>query len=109
MKYALPALLLLSFSTGTQGQKPSAINVPEPVKASFAKRFPKAQDAKWEIEDKKDYDADFKQDGNKWSACFAPDGAWLETEHAIKADALPEAVRKTIAAKYADHTLQEAE
>ena len=109
MNHTLPALLLFAFSATAQGQTPGSINVPAPVKAAFAKRFPKAQEPKWEMEDKKDYEADFKQDGNKWSACFAPDGAWLETEHAIKADALPEAVRKAIAAKYADHQLKEAE
>lgn len=109
MKYKLPTMLLIALSATAQGQTPAALNVPAPVKAAFAKRFPKAEGPKWEMEDKKDFEADFKQDGDKWSACFAPDGAWLETEHAIKAEALPEAVRKTIAAKYADHKLKEAE
>ena len=109
MKNKLPALLLIASSATAQGQTPAALNVPAPVKAAFAKRFPKAEGPQWEMEDKKDYEADFKLDGNKWSACFAPDGAWLETEHAIKADALPEAVRNAITAKYADQELKEAE
>lgn len=109
MNNKLPVLLLVALSTTAHGQTTGPVNVPVPVKAAFAKRFPKAEGAKWELEDKKDYEADFKQDGNKWSACFASDGAWLETEHAIKTDALPEAVRETIAAKYADHKLKEAE
>jgi uncharacterized membrane protein YkoI len=109
MNRTLPALLLIALGATAQGQTPGPINVPAPVKAAFAKRFPKAEGPKWEMENKKDYEADFKQDGTMWSACFAPDGSWLETEHAIKADALPEEVRKTIAAKYADHHVKEAE
>ena len=33
----------------------------------------------------------------------------METEHKIKADALPEAVRKAIATTYADHQVEGAE
>ena len=109
MNYALPTLLMLSLSMNAGAQKVSEADVPQPVKAAFLKQFPKATDAKWEMEDKKNYEADFKQDGNKWSAAYSADGTWLETEHAIKPEALPEAVRKSIAAKYADHKLKETE
>ena len=109
MNYALPALLLMASISTAEAQKTSTINVPAPVKAAFAKRLPKAQDAKWEMEDKKNYEAEFNEGGVEWSATFSATGRWLETEHAIKTDALPELVRKTIAAKYADHEVKEAE
>lgn len=109
MNNKLPVLLLVALSATAHGHTSGPIHVPAPVKASFAKRFPKVQDVKWELEDKKDYEAEFKESGIEWSATFNADGTWLETEHAIKADALPEAVHKTIAAKYADHKLKEAE
>lgn len=109
MKSKLPALLLVALSATAHGQTTGSLNIPAPVKAAFAKRFPKAEGPRWEMEDKKDFEAEFKDGGIEWSATFNADGTWLETEHAIKADALPEAVRKTIAAKYADHKLKEAE
>lgn len=109
MKYALPAILLLGSCFNAEGQQPGPVDAPAPVKAAFAKRFPKAAATRWDLEDKKDYEADFTQDGIKWSACFAPDGSWLETEHAIKSDALPEAVRRTIATDYAGQRMKEVE
>ena len=109
MNYALPTLLMLALSMNAFAQKVSEADVPQPVKAAFTKQFPKAEHAKWEMEDKKDYEVDFQQGGGKWSAKYAADAKWLETEHAIKPEELPAPVRAAIAASYADHKLEAAE
>ncbi|QQR86934.1 MAG: PepSY-like domain-containing protein [Flavobacteriales bacterium] len=109
MNYALPTLLMLSLSMNACAQKVSEADVPQPVKAAFMKQFPKAEHAKWEMEDKKDYEVNFQQGATKWSAKYAADAKWLETEHAIKPEELPAPVRAAIAANYADHKLEAAE
>jgi hypothetical protein len=108
MKYTVPTLLMLALSLDAAAQKVSDADVPHAVKAAFAKPFPNAKQVKWEMEGK-DYEAEFEKDGIEWSTTYTADGTWLGTEHTIKADALPEAVRKTIAAKYAGHKLKETE
>ena len=109
MNHALPTLLMLSLSMNACAQKVSEADVPQPVKAAFMKQFPKAERAKWEMEDKKDYEVNFTQGGAKWSAKYAADAKWLETEHAVKLDELPPAVRTAIATNYADHKVERAE
>lgn len=109
MNYALPTLLMLSLSMNGYAQKVSEADVPQPVKAAFMKQFPKAEHAKWEMEDKKDYEVNFTQGGTKWSAKYAADAKWLETEHAMKLDELPAAVRTAIATNYADYKVEGAE
>ncbi len=109
MNYALQTLLMLSLSMNASAQKVSESDVPQPVKAAFLKQFPKAEHAKWEMEDKKDYEVNFTQGGTKWSAKYAADAKWLETEHAVKLDELPPAVRTAIVTSYADHKVEVAE
>ncbi len=102
------ALLSLAglLACNASAQHLSDDKVPAVVKASFTEQFPKAEHAKWEMESKTEYEVNFKQEGKALSATYGTDGAWLETEHAIKADALPELVRKAIAAGYADHKVK---
>ena len=109
MKHALPFLLTIALAANACGQSKTAITVPEPVKAAFTKQFPKAENAKWEMEDKTDYEAEFKMSGMKYSAKYSAAGKWMETEHKIKAEALPDPVKKAIAASYADHKIESAE
>lgn len=109
MKYLLPTLFMLALRMNSFAQNVSEADVPEPVKAAFMEQFPKAEHARWEMEDKKDYEVDFRQAGGKWSAKYAGDGQWLETEHALKPEELPAPVRAAIAAGYADHTLEASE
>jgi hypothetical protein len=109
MNYALPTVFMLSLSMTTCAQKVSETDVPQPVKAAFMKQFPKAEHARWEMEDKKDYEVNFQQGGGKWSAKYAADAKWLETEHAVKLEELPAAVRTAIATNYADHKVEATE
>ena len=109
MNYALPTLLMLSLSMNASAQNMSDTEVPQAVKAAFLKQFPKAEHAKWEMEDKKDYEVNFKQAGVEWSAKYDASAKWMETEHSVKVDALPEAVRKALTANYGTHKVEAAE
>ena len=109
MKTYLILTTTFAFIMNASAQDKTAITVPEPVKAAFTKQFPKAENAKWEMEDKTDYEAEFKMSGMKYSAKYSAAGKWMETEHKIKAEALPDPVKKAIAASYADHKIEGAE
>lgn len=108
MKHSLPILFTLALGMNASAQGKTDIVVPEPVKAAFAKQFPKAEGANWEMEDK-DFEAGFKMSSVKYSAVYSAAGKWMETEHKIKVEAMPEAVQKAIAANYADHKVEGAE
>ncbi|MBK7385133.1 MAG: PepSY-like domain-containing protein [Flavobacteriales bacterium] len=109
MKNLIPTLLALAVTASACAQKPATIVVPEAVKAAFAEQFPKAEGTAWEMESKTEYEAGFKMGGMKYSAVFTAEGKWMETEHKIKTDALPETVKKAIATNYADHKVEGAE
>ncbi len=103
---ALLSLSGLLACNAANAQRLADDKVPAVVKAAFTKQFPKAEHAKWEMESRTEYEVNFKQGGADRSATYGTDGTWLETEQAIKADALPEPVRKAIAAGYADHKVK---
>ena len=101
MKIPLMFLSVLAISASACGQKVSEADVPQAVKTAFTKQFPKADHAKWEMETKTEYEVNFKLGAEEMSATYGTAGQWLETEMDIKADALPDAVRRTLADKYA--------
>lgn len=111
-KFILGAALLLPAlfaCTASEAQEVEMDKVPQAVKAAFVARFPKAEAAKWEMEDGKDFEAEFKEAGTERSATFDATGKWLETESEIKASTLPAGVTKAIATKYADRKVKEVE
>ena len=77
-----------------------AINVPKAVKEAFAKKFSTAAEVKWEKENAKEYEANFKINGISMSANFSIDGTWLETETTISVADLPANISTAIAKKY---------
>ncbi|MBS1568966.1 MAG: PepSY-like domain-containing protein [Bacteroidetes bacterium] len=101
MKIQLMILSVLALGATACGQKVSEADVPQPVKAAFMKQFPKADHIRWGMESKTEYEAEFKLGSEAMSATFGTAGQWLETERDIKIEALPEAVRKALADKYA--------
>ncbi len=100
----LSACLLISLMGYTQKITPD--KVPAPVKQAFAKKFPAATDAKYEME-KKNYEITFKDKGVGMSANFNPTGKWLETETAIMESDLPEEVSTAIAKDFAGFKISE--
>jgi hypothetical protein len=87
-------------------QKITPEKVPAAVKQAFAKKFPAATDAKYEME-KKDYEITFKDKGVEMSANYSTIGKWLETETAITESNLPEEVSNAIAKDFAGFKISE--
>jgi uncharacterized lipoprotein NlpE involved in copper resistance len=77
------------------GQNLAASKVPAAVKAAFAKKFAGAV-AEWGKENSKEYEAEFKFNGNSASANFLTDGSWVETEMEIALQEVPAAVTTAI-------------
>jgi hypothetical protein len=81
---------LISFSAF--GQK----NPPDNVKKQFAKKYATAQSVKWDSEEKNEWEAEFKMEGKKMSACFDSLAKWIESETEISEKELPAAVVSTL-------------
>lgn len=109
MNNPLATMLLLSISMSACAQKIKEIEVPQPVKTAFTTKFPQATAVKWELEDGKEYEAEFKENGKERSATFSLTGQWMETETEIKPAELPAAVTQAIATSFAGSKVEEAE
>ena len=98
---------LVFAATAVSAQKIDASKVPSAVKNTFSKNFPGITDIKWEME-KGDYEANFKQNGQKMSAVLDPMGALLETETGIATSDLPAAATAYIAKNYKGGKIKDA-
>jgi hypothetical protein len=76
------------------------VKVPDAVKTAFNSKFPNASNVKWEKENKKELEANFKMNNTDVSANFGLDGTWVETETTIPSNELPAAVTTTVNTKY---------
>jgi sulfur carrier protein ThiS len=107
MKNLMIILMLFSTMIFTAcGQKD---NVPTKVKAAFTKKFPDAKNLRWGKESATEWEAEFKLNGQDYSANFTSDGSWKETEYRIQKSDLPEAVQTTLSENYNDYNIEIAE
>jgi hypothetical protein len=93
------SLLFLGFNLVGCSQK----NVPENVKKEFAKKFLSAKSIEWGSEEANEWEAEFKMDGKKMSACFDSLGAWIVTETEISEKELPEALANSLKTDFAGY------
>ena len=94
------ACFIFSFATIGCSQKITEKDVPAPVKTAFNNKFTGATDIKWEKENKKELEANFKMNKADVSANFGLDGTWVETETTIPSSELPAAVSNAVNTKY---------
>ena len=85
------------------------INVPAAVSNAFNSRYPGATNVKWGKESAKEFEAEFKFNGDNVSANFGTDGTWVETETMIKVADLPAAVVAAINKNYPGAVIRTAE
>ena len=76
------------------------IKVPAAVKNAFNAKYPNATNVEWGKENAKEYEAEFKMNGNAVSANFGMNGSWVETESVIPVADLPAAVSAAVMKKY---------
>jgi hypothetical protein len=96
----LLACFIFSFAPRGCSQKITEKDIPAPVKTAFNNKFPGATDIKWEKENKKELEANFKMNNADVSANFNLDGTWVETETTIPSSELPAAVTNAVNTKY---------
>lgn len=95
MKNVFILFLVAGMSQSMIAQGDTVVNVPLSVTTAFTKQFPSGHLKKWE-QRKEGFIADFRQDGNKYIAYYASDGAWKGTESPIKwTKDLPPAVKES--------------
>src|SRR5947199_209941 len=82
-------LLSIGLLSGVSfAQKITPDKVPAEVLKSFSARFPDAEYVRWEMEDKNNFEANFKSDNTPKSSTFDSSGKWMETEVEINASEL---------------------
>jgi hypothetical protein len=82
---------------------------PSTVTTAFSEKFPTATDAKWEKENDTEWEAEFKLDGKEYSANFATDGTWKETEYEVEKSEIPAAVQLTLDSTFVGYNIEEVE
>ncbi len=102
----LVSMILAVFSFSACGQNK---DVPAKVKTAFEQKFPTAQKVKWDKENETEWEAEFKMNGEEYSANFTTAGQWMETEYEIEKSAIPQAVKQTLDTKFAGYDIEEAE
>ena len=103
-RYLLFITLASFFATSGFAKTP---DVPEAVKTSFNKLYPKVQSAKWDKEDG-DYEASFTVDKVNNSVKFDPAGNVVETEVAIPTESLPANAAAYVGSHYGKKALKGA-
>ncbi len=95
------------FSLNACAQKSK--EVPAKVKTSFNQKFPDATRIKWDKENAKEWEAEFKMNGKEYSANFSTEGTWKETEYEIENSEIPAAIKNTLDTEFKGYKVEEAE
>jgi hypothetical protein len=104
MKKAILVITVLTFGLFACGQTP-----PKQVTDTFSKKFANATKVKWGMEDKTEWEAEFKMDGKEMSASYDLEGKWINTEAKLTEKDLPANVLKAVKAAYADWKIESVE
>lgn len=83
--------------------------VPAKVKTALEQKFPNAQKVKWNKENETEWEAEFKLNGEEYSANYSTDGIWKETEHEIENSAIPANVKQSLDTEFSGYKIEEAE
>ena len=105
IKFNLLLFALIAITVSADAQKVLASQIPDVVKASFAKQYPGVT-ATWEKEGDK-YEAGFKKNKQLSSALFEANGVMTESEIIIKTADLPANVLTYVKQHYKGKTIKE--
>ncbi len=108
MKVIFAFLVFLMFTMMCCKSSEEKIDVPDSVKAKFSAMYPKAEHAKWEMEDG-NYEASFKEEKMETSVVISSDGNVIETETSMVAAMLPQPVNDYVASQLGGKKISSAE
>ena len=109
MKNLYLALLFAVVAVNSACSQKNIIDeIPNEVDSTFKSMFPDASKIKWEMENSKEFEAEFIIKGVKQSANFNNDGVWLETEIEISAGELPKSIIANLDKDFKDYKIEEA-
>lgn len=97
-KNLMIAALIAVTALGVQAQKINSDKLPQAVKSSFSKEYPKATEAKWEKE-KADFEVSFNNSGKEISVVYDASGMEKEVETEIQTSQLPALVQTALKGK----------
>jgi hypothetical protein len=83
--------------------------IPALVRQAVDRRFPGAAKIEWKRKTDGNYEAEFTWKGVGVAAKFDSTGQWVETESDLRRSALPRAVARSIAARYASYRVIETQ
>ncbi len=103
--FVIAVATLFSFNACGQINK----DVPANIKTAFSQKFPDATKVKWDKENEKEWEAEFKMNGKEYSANFDNNGKWMETEYEISINEIPGAVKTTLDNEFNGYKIGESE
>jgi len=109
---SLLGVLSLGAVVGADEEKIPVDKLPAAVLKAVKAKYPKAkiEEAAREVEDgETTYEVELKDEGHELDVTLKADGTIVEVERTIAVEALPEAVRNAVAAKYPDAKIKKAE
>jgi hypothetical protein len=108
MRIVLTAITLVA-SAQLLAQKPVVVTPPASAKAHLAQTYPNASVKEWK-QGTKLFRAEFTLKGEKHTAVYTTEGAWVRTEHDIKKDELPGTIARALkASKYGAWKIEDVE
>ena len=105
LKIIMSAFIVIILFAFTSGED----KAPQKVKDAFAKKFPTVKKVKWEKENEKEWEAEFKMNRIEYSANFLSDCTWQETEHEIKEKEVPKNIMKALENAFPGYEIEESE
>lgn len=82
--------------------------VPESVLSTFTKMFPIAKKIDWSKESELEWEVEFHMNNTAYAANFLEDGTWMETEHKLKKNDIPNHLIESINRQFPDYKIVEA-
>ena len=83
--------------------------VPATIKNAFTKKFPRAENVRWDTINKTNYIAIFKYRNEKQKAEFLPNAKWLKSITVLEIKNLYPPIKRYIEQKFPDHKIKYAE
>lgn len=108
MKVHYPILLFFLVGGLNVSCAQSTKNVPQAVMHAFTDQFEGASKVKWQLEEGKDWEAEFLQNGQEMSATYTSEGHWQETETEIEANELPQVILSSLHTQFQKLRIREA-